>query len=137
MKIDDVVINKTESIKRCIFRVKEEYEGFEKEIETNFTKQDSIVLNIQRACELSIDLANHVIKQQKLEVPKSSRESFALLEKANFLSKSLSEKMQAMVGFRDVLVHDYQKLNPKILKSILEKHLQDFSDFTQSILKIN
>ncbi len=45
---------------------------------TDFTKQDSIVLNIQRACEACIDLAMHVSAANKFGVPQKSREAFEL-----------------------------------------------------------
>ena len=48
--IDDIVLNKTEIIKKCVKRINEEYENNPKNLE-NYTKQDSITLNIQRACE--------------------------------------------------------------------------------------
>jgi hypothetical protein len=46
---DDIIINKIETIKRCLNRIKEEYLGSEKELENNYTKQDSIILNLERA----------------------------------------------------------------------------------------
>ena len=40
-----------------------------------------------------------------------------------------------MVGFRNIAVHDYQTINLTILEKIVEKHLEDFTDFTKQILK--
>ena len=58
---DDIIINKIETIKKCIKRVNEEYENDSLNLK-NCTKQDSIILNIQRLCEAGIDLATHVIR---------------------------------------------------------------------------
>ncbi len=66
--IDDVVLNKTEIVKRCIGRAKEEYDGNPENLE-NYTKQDSIILNIQRACKAVIDLGMHVIAEKGLGIP--------------------------------------------------------------------
>ena len=60
--MNDVILNKTTTIERCLKRIHEVYEGNPENL-TDFTKQDSIVLNIQRACEASIDLAMHVVRQ--------------------------------------------------------------------------
>lgn len=57
---DDVLLNKAASIERCLKRVREEYDGHEEEIATDFTRQDALVLNLLRACETAIDLAVHV-----------------------------------------------------------------------------
>ncbi len=48
--MDEVLLGKAEIIERCLQRIETEYRGSEAELETNFTKQDSILLNIQRMC---------------------------------------------------------------------------------------
>ena len=134
--MDDVLMNKIASIERCLKRIEEEYIGFEQELETNYTRQDSIVLNLQRACEASIDAAMHIVRINKLGVPQESRNAFELLENSRFLNADLAQRMKKMVGFRNVAVHDYQKLNSEILKSILENHLGDFRRFSSSMLSL-
>ncbi|QGG53810.1 DUF86 domain-containing protein [Lysinibacillus pakistanensis] len=79
---NDVVLNKVATIERCVNRVREVY-GDNPENLMDFTKQDSIILNIQRACEASIDLAMHIVSDLKLGLPKTSREAFRLLEDNN------------------------------------------------------
>lgn len=130
---NDVIFNKISIIERCIKRIHEEYDNNPKHLE-NFTKQDSIILNLQRACEASIDLAMHIIADKKLGLPQNSRDAFSSLETEGILSSSLSDKMKAMVGFRKIAVHDYQEINLVILKKIIEDHLVDFFQFTKTIL---
>lgn len=130
---NDVILNKINIIERCIRRIHEEY-GNNPEHLKNFTKQDSIVLNLQRACEASIDLAMHIVAEKKLGLPQNSRDAFTLLEQDNIIPSSLSNKMKAMVGFRNIAVHDYQEINLEILQKILENHLVDFLHFTKTIL---
>jgi uncharacterized protein YutE (UPF0331/DUF86 family) len=132
---DDVLINKIAIIQNCIGRIIEEYRGHEKELETNFTKQDSIVLNLQRACEASIDLGTRIVRIKKLDVPQQTRDVFAILEKNGIISPKISQQMQSMVGFRNIAVHDYQKLNLAIVHSVLENHLADFQEFIEAIRK--
>lgn len=131
---DEVVLNKAAVIERCLKRVTEEYEGHEDELERNYTRQDAIVLNLLRASEAAIDLAMHEARVGKLGLPQESREAFVLLERAGWIEPDLSRRMQAMVGFRNVAVHDYQKLRLEIVKSILENHLGDFRSFAATIL---
>ncbi|KKI92786.1 hypothetical protein WQ54_07885 [Bacillus sp. SA1-12] len=130
---NDVILNKISIIERCVKRVHEEYDNNPENLK-NFTKQDSIVLNLQRACEASIDLAMHIVAEKKLGLPQSSREAFTLLETADILSSSLATKMKNMVGFRNIAVHDYQEINIVILQKIVEVHLIDFMEYTKTIL---
>lgn len=134
--MDDVLLNKAAAIERCLQRVSEEYQGFENELETNYTRQDSIILNLLRASETSIDAAMHLVRIKKLGVPQQSREAFALLNENGVLDNQLCLRMQAMVGFRNIAVHDYQKVSLPILRSILEKHLVDFQEFSRRIVEI-
>ncbi|WP_084177453.1 type VII toxin-antitoxin system HepT family RNase toxin [Geobacillus vulcani] len=97
--------------------------------------QDSIVLNLQRACEARIDLAMHIVAEQKFGLPQHSRDAFALLEEHGVISPSVSKKMKAMIGFRNIAVHDYQPLNLGIVQAIVEQHLDDFKQFAEAILR--
>ncbi|MGD6843083.1 type VII toxin-antitoxin system HepT family RNase toxin [Bacillus infantis] len=131
---NDIVLNKISMIERCLQRVNEEYEGKPANLQ-NFTKQDSIVLNLQRACEASIDLAMHIVAEEKLGLPQNSRDAFSLIEESGIINAPLSVKMKAMIGFRNIAVHDYQEINLVILQKILENHLDDFLEYTSAILR--
>lgn len=76
---DDVILNKLAVIKRCVQRIEEEYNGEPANLE-NYTKQDSIVLNLQRACEACIDVAMYLVSEKNLGLPQSSRDAFQLLQ---------------------------------------------------------
>ena len=135
LAMNDVILNKTATIERCVNRIHEVFEGNPENLK-DFTKQDSIILNIQRACEASIDLAMHIVSERKLGVPKSSREGFKLLQEAGLIEASLAKTLMNIVGFRNIAVHDYQVLEVEILEAILEKHIDDFKDFTKVIFTL-
>ena len=132
---DDVVLNKAASIEHCLQRVLEEYAGDKQNLVANQTKQDAIVLNLQRACETSIDLAMYVISQRRLGVPQESRDAFTLLQTAGILPADLAIRMQRMVGFRNVAVHEYTRLNLDVVHAIITKQLDDFRTFSSTIVK--
>ncbi len=133
--VDDVLLNKVAIIERCLARLEEEYHGYEDELETNLTRQDSIILNLQRCCEAAIDLAMHVVRARRLGLPQESREAFTLLRDAKIIDEVLTSHMQAMVGFRNVAVHSYQKLSLEIVRFILDENLGDFRQFCSIMLK--
>jgi uncharacterized protein YutE (UPF0331/DUF86 family) len=132
---DGVVLNKAAVIERCFERVIEEYENHEADLETNYTRQDAIVLNLLRASEAAIDLAMHATRVGKLGFPQESREAFELLEGAGWIEPDLSRRMRAMVGFRNIAVQDYQGLCLEIVRSILENHLDDFREFSSAMIQ--
>jgi len=128
--IDDIILNKKESIERCIRQIRLYYaKPSDLPFEDDFLKQDAIAANLQRAAEQCIDLANHVVRVKKLGIPKESKESFILLEKAKIIPPALARKLEAMVGFRNTLVHQYQELDIGIMKDVIENHLDDLFHF--------
>ena len=132
---DDIVLNKAASIEHCLQRVLEEYAGNDQNLVTNQTKQDAIVLNLQRACETSIDLAMYVISRRRLGIPQDSRDAFTLLQTAGILPADLATRMQRMVGFRNVAVHEYTRLSLDVIQAIITKQLDDFRTFSSTIVK--
>ena len=131
----DVVLNKIQSIEKCLKRIREEYVGFEESFEENYTKQDSVILNLERASQASIDIATHIVKTKNLGLPNTSRELFSMLLDAGIISENSCKQMQGMVGFRNIAVHDYQNLNIEIVVSIAEKHLGDFEGFVREVFE--
>ena len=129
----DIVLNKIQTIEKCLRRIREEYVGHEEHFEENYTKQDSVILNLERASQASIDIATHIVKTERLGLPNTSRELFTMLLDAGIISEAVCKQMQGMVGFRNIAVHDYQNLNIAIVVAIVEKHLGDFEAFTGEV----
>lgn len=132
----DIVLNKKESIERCIRQIRTYYRiKSDISFEEDYFKQDAIAINLQRICEQSIDLANYTIRVKKLGLPKDSRESFRLLSQNKIISRDLSLKLEKMVGFRNILVHEYQSMDIDLMRNVIENHLDDLVDFTNLIVK--
>lgn len=131
---DDVLINKAASIERCVKRAREEYAYNPATFATDYTRQDAAILNIQRACEAALDMGQHLIRRDKLGVPQSARDVFALLVLAGWISPALAESLKHMVGFRNIAVHDYQSMQLAITVSIIKSHLDEFLQYSQALL---
>ena len=129
----DILLAKVGNIQTYLKRIQTVTRGSEDSLE-NIDTQDIFVLNLQRAIQSAIDLAAHIIADEGLGLPESLKENFILLNKADILSTDLTKKMTAMVGFRNIAVHDYQNIDSNILKSIFKKHLIDFELFYKEIL---
>jgi uncharacterized protein YutE (UPF0331/DUF86 family) len=130
----DVLIEKTNSIQNCLKRI---HDTIKKDVNRvdNLDIQDIVVLNLQRAVQLTIDMASYIVSSKRLGTPKSLKDLFIILEQNKIIEPKISNKMQKMVGFRNIAVHDYQALDPAILKSIISLHLKDFEDFYDAIIK--
>jgi uncharacterized protein YutE (UPF0331/DUF86 family) len=130
--VDDVRLNKAAIIERCLRRVAEEYAGNPTRL-SNSTHQDAIVLNLERACQAAVDLAMYIVAQEHLGVPQTSAEAFDLLAAAERIPSELAAKLRAMVGFRNVAVHEYQKLNLEILQRVVESEGRDLIELCRAM----
>ena len=122
----EVVLNKIASMERWVSQVRSYYA--EKRLlpfEEDCLLQDAIAMNLQRACELAIDLANYTVKREKIGLPAHSRESFEILSVNKIISVEIAKKMIKMVGFRNTLVHQYQKVDINLMVEIIEVHVED------------
>jgi len=129
----DVVLAKVAAIQKCLRRIRD-VTGLDPDRLDEVDNQDIFVLNLQRAIQSAIDLATHIVASEGLGIPDTIRGNFVLLEHAKVISRSLTRKMQAMVGFRNIAIHDYQVLDVDILKAILAKHLKDLEQFYTTVL---
>lgn len=112
--MNQVVLNKKVSIEHCIAQARKYY-AMKGEIpfKEDYLRQDAVALNVQRACEICIDIANH----RKLGLPQDSKDSFSLLQRAGLIDEAMTAALRAMVGFRNILVHQYQRLDLDIRSS--------------------
>lgn len=133
--MDEVLLGKAAIIERCLKRIDEDYLGHESELATSFLRQDAIVLNLQRACEASIDAAMHLVRIHRLGIPTDSRQGFDLLVKAGLLDAELGKSLMAMVGFRNVAVHNYQELDLDILRYILTHRTVELRAFARRLIQ--
>lgn len=130
----DIILAKTGNIQRCLRRIKEAT-NLNPESLNDIDKQDIFVLNLQRATEAAIDIAAHIAASEGLGLASTIKDNFRFLNEAGIIESSLLKKMQSMVGFRNIAVHDYQSINVDILKSILIGNLKDLEEFYTVILK--
>lgn len=129
----DVAAQKITSLQRCVVRAREAHAEAGATFRTNFNLQDAAVLNIIRACDIAIDLANMLIRKRKLGIPTESRDSFQILMREKIIPSDLFDRMKGMVGFRNLAVHQYQEIKLDIVEAILHKDLDDLLAFAETV----
>jgi len=132
MAANDVLLNKAATIERGVTRIRTE-RGRLVADEIAQTVEDSVVLNIQRACEASIDAAMHVVRVRELGIPQDRRDGFRLLAEAKIIDEALCRALQRMVGFRNIAVHDYQRIARPVIDHIVAHGLEDLLRFARII----
>jgi uncharacterized protein YutE (UPF0331/DUF86 family) len=101
--------------------------------ERDWKTQRIIERTLHLAMETCMDLADHVVADRRLRIPETGAESFDILAEAQLLSPELGDALARMVGFRNILVHDYTRLDPAIVVRVLQKDLLDLLQFRDAV----
>ncbi|MEI8358695.1 MAG: DUF86 domain-containing protein [Deltaproteobacteria bacterium] len=128
----DVVLVKLATIDRCLERIRSVTRG-DPEAVNDLDVEEIVVLNLQRAIQATIDLAAHVIAGRNWGLPDSLRAHFRILVDHRVIDPALGSRLEAMVGFRNIAVYEYDRIDRTILRSILSEHLVDLSDFAGAV----
>lgn len=135
MENEAVLINKYESIEKCINRINEEYDNNPDNLE-DYRKMDAIVLNLQRTCEMATDAAMYVVSNRRLGIPQTKKEVFEKLNKNGLISDEMCANMKGMVGFRNIAIHEYKQIDEDIVRDVIENHLGDIKEFVRTMINL-
>jgi uncharacterized protein YutE (UPF0331/DUF86 family) len=125
-----------------IFTNLDEYLRDLEELKKSSTLQDFVTNKITRryaertlqlAVEACLDLAQHIISYQGFREPLDNKDCFQVLYEEGITSQSLADRLKKMTQFRNVVVHDYIKIDPEIVFAIIQKDLGDITAFIKAI----
>ena len=127
-----LVAQKLESLRRCIQRVESRLPEDLNTLLTDLDAQDIIALNLTRAVQISVDIASHWLAENaEATAPKTMGQAFEVLAQSGIIDAELAVRMRKSVGFRNVMVHNYDDVNWAIVYAICSKHLSDFREFAK------
>ena len=129
----DLIIAKASSVKRHLNRIKEKRDTDLKTFLKDLDRQESILFNLQMAIQNCIDIAAHIISEEGVGVPGSMNEMFYLLEDNGYIYVDITEKMVKAVGFRNLIVHEYGKVELKQVFEVAKKEIEDLEKYLLSI----
>ncbi len=102
-------------------------------IDTDVKERRFIEHTLQLAIQACLDAASHVVSDDRLGEPSTTRELFSLLARAGRLTQELAQKLSAAAGFRNVLVHGYAEVDSRVTRDVLENHLGDLLAFAAAL----
>ncbi|MEX2145554.1 MAG: DUF86 domain-containing protein [Candidatus Rokuibacteriota bacterium] len=103
------------------------------EIQRDIREQRFVEHTLQIAIQAALDAASHVVSDGRLGEPRTNRELFDLLARADVISDELAGRLRQMAGFRNILVHGYQDVDVRIVRSIVETRLDDLVAFAEAL----
>jgi len=131
----DLLLAKASSVKRYIKRIEEKSKIDLDTFLSDIDRQEIVLFNIQMAVQNCIDIAAHIISEEGLGIPGSTSEMFYLLEENAYLDKQITEKMVKAAGLRNLIVHEYAKVEITQIFDIAQKNITDLNAYLKVIFK--
>jgi uncharacterized protein YutE (UPF0331/DUF86 family) len=132
---NELIIVKASSIKKHLNRVKGKRNTDLQTFLKDLDRQEIILFNLQMAIQNCIDIAAHIISDEGFGVPGSTNEMFYMLEENGYLNRDITEKMVKLVGFRNLMVHGYEKIELDQVFKVAQKDIRDLNEYLKSIFK--
>lgn len=129
-----VIEQKLESLRHCVQRVATRIPAQATTLATDSDLQDIVSLNLSRAVQICVDIGAHLIAEMDVPAPDTMGETFDLLAQQGVVTHALATRLKKAVGFRNIAVHNYERINWEIVHSIATFHLNDFSDFAKAVM---
>ena len=130
----EIILSKLQSLNRCVNRISSKISD---DFISNLDSQDIVILNLQRAIQISIDIGAIILKESNIEIPINRSEIFTLLHENKKISSSLANSLKKSVGFRNLAVHEYSKLDLEKVYSLSKSELDIFLEFGKVIYTLN
>lgn len=131
----EIIIAKASSVKRHLERVKKKAKVDLQTFLGDLDCQEIILFNLQMAVQNCIDIAAHIISEEGFGVPGSNNEMFYFLEENQYLSTEITEKMVKAVGFRNLIVHEYTKIEIKQVYETARNDINDINNYLKEIFR--
>jgi len=128
-----VIENKISSILKYL-KILQRYKKFsKKEIEDNLDIKGAVERYLYLAIQSTIDLAEAIISYRNFRKPTTMTEAFYILNEEELISEELTKKLVKMVGFRNIIAHDYEKIDYDIVLDVLKNKMKDAEAFIKEI----
>lgn len=128
-----LVNQKLESLRRCVQRISSRLPDTAEAFKSDLDAQDIVALNLTRAIQMCVDIGAHWLAEQaEAKSPRTMGQTFEALAEAGVINKELGIRLRKFVGFRNILVHNYDEVNWDIVFTICSDHLSDFKDFART-----
>jgi len=131
---DTVLFAKAEALQRCLARIRSTCPPTVAALAGDIDAQDIVSVNLVRAVQLAVDMATHAVAAQGLPPPTTMGESFDRLSDAGRLDPALSRRLRGAVGFRNIAVHAYDRIDWAIVHALATARLADLEALAQALL---
>lgn len=129
-----IIRRKIDQLEGHLRRIRQLPELAKEEFIKNDTVQDVLLFNLIQSIQNCIDMAAHIVSDHGWGMPGSQREAFDILKDRDVISAELAESLVSMVGFRNRIVHEYDRINLEVVYDVWQKRIRDIDEFCLAVM---
>lgn len=131
--MDEVMQAKVSTIENCLSWIKDQQRSGDWQADT--LVKSELLLNLEKACQASIECAGQIIVQKKFVVPKQPKEAFSMLETLGAIPGDTVNHLKKMLVMRGLIAHD-QNIKPAMLESIIINEVAALEVFCRAVKRL-
>lgn len=131
MKASDLVTKRLAFIADCVAEIRQLSQV--ERLPTDKVQRRFVEHTLQIAIQAMIDVAFAIASEHNLGEPEGNRQVFDQLAGAGWIGEKMAGLCRRMVSFRNVVVHRYLQVDPRIVQRIVERDLDDLLGFVRAI----
>lgn len=128
-----IIREKLEALRRCVARIEDKAREAGDRLETDIDVQDILILNLTRAVQLCVDMGSVLIAEGDREAPRTMAEVFTILGEMGVVGDDLRDIMIRAVGFRDLAVHQYDRIDWAVVARIVQRAPGELRAFAKAV----
>lgn len=129
----DRLIEKMDELEMYLRELEEYLPDDKEEYLKNGMSKRACERTFQLACEDILDICNLIISDEGLGIPADSKDTVRKLAEHSILENSLASRVEELIGFRNLLVHQYGRVDNSRAYTYLHNELHDFYEFLEAI----
>ena len=135
MGADDVVLERLRYLRGEVDYLKSERDRVRsfQQYKQDIRLKKAVERSLQVAIEACLDIGRRLIALEGFRYPEDNRDVFRVLAEEGVVSKELLPTLLDMASFRNLVVHDYARIDDAKVYAILKKRLGDFDEYAKVI----
>lgn len=133
IKNKEALIPKLDSLARCLLRIESKKPFTLEQLQADADLQDILSVNLERAVQQCVDICSMCLAELGSQPPATMADGFTLLAAEAWIQELTADGMRKAVGFRNIAVHEYEKVDWRVVHAICHKNLDDLRRFGREV----
>jgi uncharacterized protein YutE (UPF0331/DUF86 family) len=134
---DEVIVERLAVLRNEVAYLKQERNRCQSflEYQENLRLKRAVERALQVSVEACLDIGRHIISEKHFRFPEDNKDVFQILAEEGVVPQDLLPALVDMARFRNLVVHDYARIDDAKVYTILQRNLTDLDAYARAIVE--